>query len=280
MTIKPFFISLPRSRSTVLYDRMEGYALNKLKMSEIINHPEFFLEFSHTDMYFNTKTQKYNDLELYPITKNNRIDMHFIYPHVFDNSIDRIKYKMSILKKEKEHGRDYYFKGTMNIFDNYKEIIDFFSDRKLILNKRHDIVEMTISYLYARNVKLFHAKGNNYDYYTSVLQNGTIIKESELEDMKEYIEYLLFIDDVENYIKTKKYNYCVTYYEDMESDELINLKIDDIYETTEWRNFVITTVHSTPIKVEKSYSDVIKNYKDVRSYLENTIKEIKNEKLS
>lgn len=278
MTVKPFFISLPRSRSTVLYDRMEGYALAKLGMSRIVGHPEFFLEFSHTDMYFNTKTQQYDDLELYPIPNNNKIDMHFIYPHVFNNSIDRIRYKMDVLAHEKTHGRDYYFKGTMNIFDNYKEIIDFFEDRKLVITKRHDIVEMAISYLYARNVKLFHAKGNNYDYYTSVLARGTEIKESELDDMPEYIKYLLLVDDVEKYIKDKNYNYCITYYEDMETDDLINLKIDEIYETPEWRSDVKITAGSTPIKVEKEYSNVIKNYADVRTHLETIVKEIRNEK--
>jgi hypothetical protein len=258
---------------------MEGYALTKLGMSRIVGHPEFFLEFSHTDMYFNTKTQRYDDLELYPIPNDNRIDMHFIYPHVFNNSIDRIRHKMNVLKHEKDNGRDYYFKGTMNIFDSYQEIIDFFADRKIIITRRHDIVEMAISYLYARNVKLFHAKGNNYDYYTSVLAKGTEINESELEDMPEYIKYLTFVDNVEHYIKDKNYNYCVTYYEDMETDDMINSKIDEIYETTEWRNSVKTTEASTPIKVEKKYSNVIKNYTDVRSHLENIVKEIRSEKL-
>jgi hypothetical protein len=57
--------------------------------------------------------------------------MHFIFPYVFNNAIDIIKYKMSVLKQEKDQGREYYFKGTMNIFDSYKEIIDFFQKNNI-----------------------------------------------------------------------------------------------------------------------------------------------------
>lgn len=269
--IKPFLVGLPRSRSTILHYKMEGYANNVLNLHNINLHPEYFLDFSITDLYLDTKTDVKEKLELYPKIKNETLELHFIWPPVFQNSKERIDYKLNLLQEEKKNGREYYLKGSINIFSNYKNVLDFFSDRKIILTKRRDIVEMVISFVFAKHIKLFHAKADTIDRYQEILKTKQVIPVESLENIDSYISELLFVNNVENYLSESSFNYKTLYYEELDTSDKIDNAISEILETDIWKKYSAKTI-STPIEVKKQYTELIENYKELYEFISNKIK--------
>lgn len=271
--IKPFLLGLPRTRSTIIYYKIEDYATKVLNLKSIDRHPEYFLEFSNTDLYFNTKTGTTKPLELFPFVKDSKLDLKFVWPPQFESTYDRNLYKINLLKSEKSFGREYYIKGTINIFEGFQEILDFFKDRKIIITKRYDVAEMIISFVYALQIKMFHARIDNIDRYTELINNPILVDIKNL-NLEKYISILLFVNKIEDFLTKKNYNFTLVYYEDINTEEKLNNFISNVLETDTWKQYETKKI-ATPILVNKDYKKLIKNYNELKDYITERIINLK-----
>lgn len=261
----PIIISPPRTRSTILYDIIEPFALKKFGLLPLNNHSELFLFESKNNVYEDLKINQKFSSQLYPIVGNDCIDIHFIHPPVYRNIEEANLNKLSLLKSEKEKGRDYWIKTTIEVVYTPKEISDFFSDRKFILTDRKDISEFLLSTIFALKTKIFHARGNNLESYNNLITNGIIVDENDLKRLDRIFKFMLEFKKLRKYV-SEKYDYINIYYEDTNTDEKLFSKIDEALNTSEWRE-VYTPQSFHPIKIEKDYSKIIINYNEIKDYL-------------
>jgi hypothetical protein len=258
--MKTFLISLPRSRSTLVYELLRGYHIQKYGLKEIHNHPEFFLEWGRNMELCDRKVNKYFTTELYPVAHKNGVEMHFVYPWILKDTESRNHYKINLLKQEKQLGNEYYIKGTLNIAKNCKEILDFYKDRKIIITEREDVESMYMSFFFAWESKIFHARHNNLELYKNKLNKGVIVPEQII------LDYILFVEQlnkIKQYLKDNNFNYSVLTYEDLENIDTIS----DVVETDEWKNYA--DFNSLPIEIKKDYKKLIHNYNEVKEILIN-----------
>ena len=256
MNKPPFFVSPPRTRSSVLFEIIRPFVLSKMKLLELKTHPEFFLQFSRSDIILDKRTNKTYNTELYPVVNNNNLEVHYIYPHIFDNPIDRNLYKLKILKNLKTENKNYYIKGTVQITHTPEQIIDFFSDRHFIITKRKNFTNLMLSFLYSWHSGIFHARGDNLDYYKNKLKEGIVV---DTNDIHKHIRNIKKMDKVIEYIKFKNYQHSIVYYEDIENEKDMYNEINKILGTDEWQSMK----GYTPIKLEKNYKESILNYNEV-----------------
>lgn len=245
-------ISLPRSRSTFLFESLRGYH-EQQGLQVPLNHSEYFLEYNRTVEFFDAKTQKHVQTEIIPIVFNNRIRMQFMHPPLFNDSKERNNYKLNILQEERSKGREYYFKCTSQIADSIKEITDFFSDRIFLITKRKNMIDNVLSAQFAWETQLFHCRENNLDLYMKYINEGVTLDTNRFDT---YINYILDnFNKVENYLIENKIPYKILYYEYLTDDNYIS----EIIETDEWVKYR-KDKHISTKHIEKDYSTVIKNY--------------------
>lgn len=256
MNKPPFFVSLPRTRSSVLFEIIRPFVLSKMGLLELNTHPEIFLQFSKSDIILNKRTNETYNTEIYPVVNNDNLNIHYIYPHIFNNPIDRNLYKLKILKDLKTKNKNYYIKGTAQIAYTPEQIIDFFSDRHFVITKRKSFTNLILSFLYSWHSGIFHAREHNLDHYKNKLKEGVIV---DLHDIHKHMKNIKKMFDIDKYIKSKKYDYSIVYYEDIEDKKNMYDQIDQILDTDEWRSMK----GSVPIKLEKNYKESILNYNEV-----------------
>jgi len=262
--MKPFIVSLPRTRSSILYKLMSPYATNCLNMLTNI-HPEYFLDVS-IENSFNINNVAVPS-EVYPIIKNNIIETYYMYPYYFKNSQDRLQYKLSLLKEQKNKGIEYFFKGSINIFDDYKNILDFFADRKIVLCKRRDMHELIISFLVAVEIKSFHKTKNTALIYDN-LENITI-SNTTLNGIENFIDQLLKVNRVEQYLIKNKFNFNVLYYEDLDTEKQLCNAVSTIFETDSWNQYINKNDH--PLDTKLNYKKIVKNYDSLKNLISQII---------
>ena len=180
--------------------------------------------------------------------------MHYVWPSIFNSTKERNSYKIELLKKEKEKGREYNIKGTLNLAENIKDVCDLFKDRKFILTKRKDVESMILSFFFAWESKLFHARSHNLDVYKGKMKQGVTVGQEIIFD---YIDWLDQMEIVETYLKENNINHEVVYYEDLKDDD----DISEIIKTDEWKQYRNT--NDLPIRIDKDYSKLINNYDEV-----------------
>lgn len=247
-------ISLPRSRSTFLFESLRGYQ-EHLGLQVPRNHSEYFLEHNRNVNFFDAKTQTQVPTELIPIVFNDKIVMQFTYPPLFNDSKSRNDYKLKILQEERDKGREYYIKCTSQIADNVKEITDFFSDRIVLLTKRENMIDNILSAQFAWETKIFHCRENNLNIYMNYVNEGVTLDVGRFEV---YIKYILDnFNRVEKYLIENNIPYKTLYYEKLTNDNYISEMIG----TDEWIKYR-KDKHITTKHVEKDYSKVIKNYEE------------------
>jgi hypothetical protein len=260
----PFFVCLPRTRSSILFETMQYWAEKNYGLLPLHNHTELFLEVSKNSEFFDAKIGTTHEAELYPIAKEDGMHIHYSYPHVFNSGKDRNLHKLSVLKELKKQGKNYNIKGTINIVHTPEEIVNFFNDRHFVITKRHDMVQNIISFLYAYTSKLFHAKHNNLDRYQQIWDQGVTVDEKLLNRIPDYISKVKVLNNIETILKQNNISYDIIYYEDMDTPENINNIIDNLYKTTEWRKHIPEYAKDKwPILLEKDYSQAINNYEIV-----------------
>ena len=274
MNKAPFFICPPRTRSSVLFQLMQFYANQKLGLSPVEGHIELFLEFSHNNVYTDLKTGESQIGELYPVIKQNALHVHFISPPVFNTGTERNLYKLSVLQQAKTTGVNYNIKGTVNITDTPHEILDFFSDRHIILTKRRDTELYVLSFLYAFTSKLFNARDFNYDRYMEKLNTGVTVSDDVIVNIDRLLDKTIKTYKLQQLMTDKGIDHSVIYYEDLNTEQKLFDKISEIYATTEWQNYLPSHYRELiPIKVEKDYTKCILNYNDIIHTVRQKIKE-------
>ena len=253
---------------------MEFYANQKLGLSPVEGHIELFLEFSHNNLFTDLKTGETQIGELYPVIKQDALHVHFISPPVFKTGAQRNLYKLSVLQQAKTNGVNYNIKGTVNITDTPDEILDFFSDRHIILTKRQDTELYVLSFLYAFTSKLFNARDFNYDRYMEKLNAGVVVPADVINNIDRLLDKTIKTYKLQQMLSDKGIDHTVTYYEDLDTEQKLFDKISQIYATTEWQNYLPSHYRELiPIKVEKDYTQCILNYDDIIHTVRQKIKE-------
>lgn len=256
--MKTFLVSLPRTRSSVVCELLRGYNIHKHGLKEIEGQSEFFLEWGRNMELCDRKVDKYHTTELYPIAHKDGIKMHYVYPWVLNDTKSRNLYKLDLLKAEKEKGHEYYVKGTLNIAESCEEILDFYKDRKIIITERDDIESMYMSFFFAWESKMFHARRQNIDLYKRKLDEGVTIPHQIILD---YIPFVKQMDKIKTYLKDNDFDYSVITYEQLENTDIIS----EVLGTEEWE--IYADFDSLPIKIDKDYKKLIKNYDEVKQIL-------------
>lgn len=256
--MKQFLISLPRTRSTLIFDSLRGYNKEKYGLNIPKGHSELFLEWGRNMELYDHKTQNYFTTELYPISDIYEMKIHFIYPPVFDKTHDRNLYKLSVLQDEKKKGREYNIKGTLNLASTIAEVCAFYNDRKFIITKRDDVESMIMSFFFAWESKLFHARHNNINIYNQAMNKGVTVPDKIIED---YCIFLEQMNIIEKYLMCNNINYDVVTYEELENENVIS----EIIETDEWKQY--RNESQLPIRIDKDYKKLIHNYSHVKDKL-------------
>ena len=273
--MSPFFLSPPRTRSTVLYELTANYVKQKYNLLEIKNHSELFLQFNSSVVATNHRVNQTFPTEMIPLVYNDCIHMHFIYPYMFENLRQRNLHKLDVLRQEKENGRNYHIKGTLQVSETPEEIIEFFSDRHFVITKRRNTLDQLLSLLYAKETRQFTVRqiDNSMCTHAENLSNGVVI--SDYEEVARYvIEKSQAIYNLESVILDKGLTCSVVYYEDLNTTEKIFTALSTILDDADWH-------HSLPddyennlvIDMKMDYSKAIVNYEEVKSKLLDLIEE-------
>ena len=274
MNKQPFFLSPPRTRSSVLFQLMQFYAIKKLGLKPVRNHIELFLEFSHNDVFMDLKTNEQNLGELYPVVKPDGLHVHFVSPPVFNNAQERNLHKLKVLQGAKENGNNYFIKATVNVVDTPNEILDFFSDRHWVITKRRNTEEFVLSFLYARTAKLFNARTHNVDRYRDTLDKGVVVADDLVQRVHILLDKTKKVYEIEQQLIVRNIDYSLAYYEDMPDWESLYNKITEIYGTQDWKEYLSEDfLDLVPIKVEKDYTKCILNYDDIIGSIRKQIEE-------
>ncbi len=268
----PFFISAPRTRSSVLFETAQYYCESALNLLPLGNHTELFLEFSQNAEFKDAKTNTTHISELYPVLQQDNLNVHYVYPHIFANGKERNLYKLDILQQQKQKGINYNIKGTLQIADTPDEIIDFYKDRHFVITKRRNLEDYLCSFLVALTTKLFHARPNNVDRYQDILDNQVTVKSDMLDKTKKLLDYTKKLWSLERYITDLDYTCTVTYYEDLDTQDNIHSTLTKILGTDTWQQYLPENYQQKiPIKIQKDYSKVISNYDEIISVLRQNI---------
>jgi len=77
---KPFFISPPRTRSSVLFETLIPYVADNTELLPVVGHSEPFLHTVQNKTIIDGNTGTHHLAEMYPIMTDKSIDIHYIYP--------------------------------------------------------------------------------------------------------------------------------------------------------------------------------------------------------
>lgn len=267
--IKPFFISPPRTRSTVLFETMRPYVLNNTDLLPINGHTELFLHTSRNMHLVDGKTRQSHETELYPIVSNSGIDIHYVYPWIYKDEHTSVTEKLKLLDSERQQFREYFIKGTINLHSAVDQTLDFYKDYRLVFTLRRNVVDMVISVLVAYYTKIFHARNDNIDLYKLLLDEGITVDTAVIQEFDSFISKISTIHQMVDRADAQNLDYVVSYYEDLNTQESIDNCITSILETDQWKQHA---ARNLPIKVDKDYSKVVTNYDEVATNLERLVK--------
>lgn len=227
-------------------------------MKEVQGHPEFFLEWGRNMELYDQKTNEHHTTELYPVVHPSGMKMHFVYPWILGDVAARNRYKISLLEQERERGNEYYIKGTLNMAESCGVVLDFFKDRRIILTDREDREAMYMSFFFAWETKIFHARRNNLTRYRDKMSEGVTVPDQIVID---YIGFVRQYETIFDYVRHNDFDYRVLMYEQLDDPSTIT----DALGTSEWEKHRDDTF--VPIQVEKDYRDLIHNYDHVLDLL-------------
>lgn len=272
----PFFICPPRTRSTVLFQLMVFYAVHELGLKTVPHGSfELFLEFNPNIHFTDIRTKDTQLGEIHPVFSGDGLDIHYMSPARYLNTAERNRHKLRVLSEAKSAGYEYYIKGTYHVVDTIDEILDFFSDRHIVITKRRDIEQYALSYIYALNSNLYNAYKtklfDNTEQYMDTLDRGIV---AENIDIQELLNNTKKVYELEDLLQQRNIDYTVAYYEDMsEYSELFEI-ITSIYGTTEWQEYLPEDFEKyIPTRVDKEYSKCILNYNDIIQSVRQQIKD-------
>ena len=254
MNKPPVFICPPRTRSTYIMLLTKKYMSEKFNMNFPKRHMEFFGEFVEYSPNENRikVVQDKTKSQMIPVLINNQVFMTGAYPHVFESLKDQNLYKINFLKNLKSKGVEVNVKCTHHIHDNIDDILDFYNDRKIVLLKRKNSLNLILSYLFAKHINLFVMRSMEWSQlYDEHVSDKVLIKD--------------YISDVESLIIRIKKLYdidCETiYYEDLNDEKDTFEIIGNIFEDDNWHSSLDRSV--LPIRKDTDYSKAIINYDEI-----------------
>jgi len=256
----PLFLCPPRTRSTLLMEMTYFYLNKKYNLKRLLNHNELFTEFNFVYTFNNQPS------ELIPFYKNNEISIHSCYPYIFKDTVSRNLYKFNILKQAKEKGINYHLKITLPIVHNQEEFLSFFNDRKFIVTKRKNNFDLILSYLFAKQIKMFTVRENTKHKFNQKIKNSIFIQN--------------YKHTIENLIKKTKlfYDFCnklnceVVFYEDLDNEKNMITTIAKLLEDDNWFNSVPKNFKQNLVQQTKvDFIKTIKNYQEVKKEIEQQI---------
>lgn len=269
----PFFLSAPRTRSSILFELAAPYILKKYNFKHIEGHAEYFLTRAYWALMHDARTDSINQTQMMPYYNNGKMTMHHVYPPIYPDVSTANYNKLSQLKKARLDGYEFNLKGTIECADSKEEILNFFKDRKIVITKRHNLEELVASTLFAVTIKMFHARTNNIKRYHSLLAQPITISSKLLDVSKELIKYVHELWSMEDLANNNNIVTHVTYYEDLDTEERIFNELNDIFETNEWQEYLpVNYKLKLPQEIDKDYSKLIKNYNEITEIVRNVSK--------
>lgn len=269
----PFFLCAPRTRSSILFETMMYWGNDYYNLLPLHNHMELFLEISKNVLIHDAKVDKQYEAELYPIIRSDGLHIHYLWPPMFQTSVERNLHKLDILQRLKDSGKNYNIKGTINLIHTAEVAVDFFNDRHFVITKRRSLVDNTVSFAYAYMSKLFSARKNNLQLYKDRLEKGVTVPQQLLDRIPNHIKEMKQLEDMEQLLDRKKIPYSIVYYEDINTKEQIHNTINSLYNTNSWMNSLPDNIDDLlTIHVEKDYSKAITNYDQLVECINRAIK--------
>lgn len=260
MTNKPIFLAEPRSRSTVLME-MSAYYVDSLNLLPLGKDTEYFNDYTHVCTFSDG-----SPMELLPFRKASGMTMHYVYPHVFNKSNERIGYKLGVLQQEKEAGREYSIKIMTN---NLKpDIVDFFADRTFIITKRDDTVGQIMSLVFAKVTNLWHKRSRNESVYESItpFNVGDITLRESIREV--LISKQLLHAALEDLAK-KNIKFHLFDYDDLKTERQ---RISALNSAFEKQNWPVQTPGQETQNIRLDYTTIFNNYPEVLEKIQNNLK--------
>lgn len=254
---KPFFICPPRTRSTILFETLKPFVYENTNLLPIIGHSEPFLHTLQNKTITDHRTSQTHLMEMYPIMTDQSMDIHYIYPWVFNDNRTSILEKLKMLEQARRDGNEYYIKGTYNMAEAMDEVLKFFEDYEIIITLRKDIIELVCSTLFATHIKMFHKISGHASLYNKASANNITISDEIIDQLGSFMDKLGTIYNLRNTLVDPK----VIYYEDLDSKDKIDSCIADLAGTDSVTKF--ETNNDLPIKLDNDYSSLITNYDQV-----------------
>lgn len=241
-------------------------------MKSINGHSEYFLMRAQWGDFVDARNGEKGQTQMMPLYRDHNMTMHHIYPPVFPDIKTAIHEKLEQLKLARFEGNEFNVKGTIECAKNPSEILEFFKDRKLVITKRHDMVELVASTMFAVAIKAFHMRPSNREQYLKSLENPITLSPMHLQTARELLEFIHELWQMENLARDRGMSVHVTYYEDLDTKEAIREELNAILETDEWIQYVRSEDEDhvgPPILIEKDYKKLITNYDELKDLVEN-----------
>lgn len=259
---KPFFICPPRTRSTILFESLKPFVYENTNLLPIIGHSEPFLHTLQNKTITDHRTRETHLMEMYPIMTDQSMNIHYIYPWVFNDNRTSILEKLKMLEQARRNGNEYYIKGTYNMADAMDEVLKFFEDYNIIITLRKDIIELVCSTLFATHIKMFHKIPGHEELYIDASENRITISDEIISQIKPFMNKLGTIYNLRNTLVDA----TVVYYEDLDTQNSIDdciTMLAGISDRKEYTPELLSTDNELPIKLDNDYKSLITNYDQV-----------------
>ena len=281
----PIFFAVPRSRSTALMTLAGPYMTDILRLIPLGDQTEFFQEWSHRYFCKDTKRDVETRMEYFPLNRENApITHHFVSPPIYNDKLQRISHKIQVLKHEKKVGRNYNIKimsediVSSQVNDNRfdRSILDFFSDRKFVITRRKDIKGLALSLILSIQTNLWHKRSSNTGKWDELENNQIFINPELCTMLRPILRSVALMDKFENELERSGYQYQTVYYEDMTTLEDMKVVLDQVFDTTTWRDTLSDSYieSALPKNLGIDYKSVISNYDEVADRIDMIIREI------
>lgn len=265
MTVKPIFLSQPRSRCLPLMEMCNEYLVSNAGLISLKEDVEYFASFTRNC------TADVNGLnlpmELIPTPRKTGMTMHYTYPPVFSDINNRLHFKLQTLRAEKEAGREYNIQIMFNSLT--LEMFDFFSDRTFVVTKRDDIKGSFLSTILAKRLNIWNRRSRNEHIYESLEKNPVHIRSDIIEDSYNYIVSYKRLDQIVDLLQKRNLKFHIFDYNDLQSSEQRSEALDTIFEHPDWRKDLPI---DPAMDIAVDYSKIFYNYDEVIEKVEKYLK--------
>lgn len=245
-------------------------------LSRLRGHTELFLDVSANAVFHDAKTNEQHSMELLGVANGSNIDIHYVYPNIYETTEARVRSKLRLLQSQRAAGYEYFIKGTLEVTDALDDVLDFYKDFQIVIPMRKDMVEYCLSSVTAWFSRIFHARQNNLDYYQSVLHNGVNVDLVEAEEwLTQLLQYTKACWNIRNKVET-----TVVWYEDMATWDGVVKSGTVITGDPHWASHISPEHFTTlPILVEKQYENILPQYDSLMLIIDRVLDKVWNESI-